>query len=295
MAKYSVGFEKNLAPEGVHDARIVRFIELGSVETDYGKKFKCQVSFELVDETFENQDGEEVPYVVHRTYNRSLTKRSDMGKDLRAAGLDCDSDDDDYEVEMDDLLNMPCMVEITHTEDGQYANMTKVLKMKKGHKVAKCQTELASLYLTEDDFDQEVFDSLPEFLQDQITESDEYIEMFGESKPKSKKGKKKTKDDDEDEDEDEKPKKKAKGKKKPNGKEPDDEDEDEEDEEEDEIEEDEDADEDDEEEVEEDEDEEDEDDAPRRKKKPAKKTTAKKGKPVKKTKPTKKPVKKGRR
>ena len=193
--------EKVLAPEGVHNARIVRIVELGTQPSDeWGDKFKIEISFELVDESavFNEEKGEQ-NFVVRKKYNRSLHKRSDLAKHITAiTGNKFEAGD---EFEMDDLLNQPCQVEITHSEDGQYANITGIMKAAKGVKVAKAESELQSLYLDES-FDQDVFDTLPEYMQDMIADTDEYKELFPDEKPKSKKSK------DED-DEDEKPKRKG--------------------------------------------------------------------------------------
>jgi len=196
--------EKILAPEGVHNARIVRIVELGTQPSDeWGDKFKIEISFELVDEAavFNEEKGEQ-NFVVRKKYNRSLHKRSDLAKHITAiTGNKFESGD---EFEMDDLLNQPCQVEITHSEDGQYANITGIMKAAKGMKVAKAESDLQSLYL-DDSFDSEIFETLPEYMQDMIADTDEYKELFPDEKPKSKKQKA-------DDDEDEKPKRKANAK-----------------------------------------------------------------------------------
>ncbi len=193
--------EKILAPEGVHNARIVRIVELGTQPSDeWGDKFKIEISFELVDEAavFNEEKGEQ-NFVVRKKYNRSLHKRSDLAKHITAiTGNKFEAGD---EFEMDDLLNQPCQVEITHSEDGQYANITGIMKAAKGVKVAKAESDLQSLYL-DDSFDTEIFETLPEYMQDMIADTDEYKELFPDEKPKSKKSKK------DDDDEDEKPKSK---------------------------------------------------------------------------------------
>jgi hypothetical protein len=195
--------EKILAPEGVHNARIVRIVELGTQPSDeWGDKFKIELSYELVDESavFNEEKGEQ-NFVVRKKYNRSLHKRSDLAKHITAmTGNKFEADD---EFEMDDLLDQACQVEITHSDDGQYANITGVMKVAKGTKVKKAESDLQSLYLDES-FDSEVFETLPEYMQDMIADTDEYKELFPDEKPKSKK---KSKDED---DEDEKPKRKGK-------------------------------------------------------------------------------------
>lgn len=227
MSKYeNSASEKILPPEGMHNARCIRFLELGTVETDFGDKFKCQFSFELVDEstTFDEEKGEQ-NFVVHRTFNRSLKPRSDMGKCVRAL-LGDEAVDEAEVVEMDDVLDQPCQVRIKYDDKKKpkYANIVEILPPPKG-KISKSENDTQSLYLDEN-FDSDVFDSLPDWMQDNIKETDEgkaLIEdgSIEDDKPKSKKGKKDDddeddepkkkrgkKDEDEEEEEDEKPRRK---------------------------------------------------------------------------------------
>lgn len=207
MSKYDASASaKILAPEGMHNARIVRFLELGTQSTDWGDKFQCMISAELVDESavFNEENGEQ-NFVVHRRFNRSLKPRSDMGKVVRAVL----GDELDEEIEMDDILDGACQVKIKHSKDGKYANWISTEQPPKG-KVAKSESDVCSLYLDEN-FDQDVFDELPDWLQDIIKESDEYKQCVedgyaaeDEEDDKKKKKSKRSKDDDDDED-DEKP------------------------------------------------------------------------------------------
>jgi hypothetical protein len=75
---------------------------------------------------------------------------------------------------LENLLDLPCQIQIVHTtkDDKTYANITNIIAPGKG-KVTKSTNEPTSLYLDET-FDQEVFESLPEFMQDMISDSPEY-------------------------------------------------------------------------------------------------------------------------
>lgn len=188
MSKYSAkSAPKILPPAGTHNARVVRICEIGTQVTDFGDKFKVQVSYELVDESaIFNEDKGEQNFVVHKTYNRSLHKRADLAKDV--AAIRGSAVEDGEEFEMDELLGLPCQVEVVITEDEQYANIKNVVAANKKVKIAKAESELKSLYLDEN-FDEDVYDSLPSGLQDKIAESQEYKDLMEEMKPKSKKGK----------------------------------------------------------------------------------------------------------
>lgn len=197
---YSVdGSDRILPDEGLHVARPIRIIELGTQESEWGDKFKVSISYELTESSAVfNPDNGEQNFVVHRKYNRSLHKRSDLGKDVRAIMGKRFPDKGTFE--MDQILDEPCQVEIAHSEDGQYANIVKVtaaVKNGKPIKVAKSENECISLYLDEN-FDEDVFDSLHDTVRAAIEKSPEYQEMFPDAKPK-RKGKAAEEDDDEDE------------------------------------------------------------------------------------------------
>lgn len=205
---YSVDpVDRVLPEEGMHNARVVRIIEQGSQETEWGEKFKVQLSFELVDAShvFNEEKGPQ-NFLVHRKYNKSLHKRSDLGKDVRAiAGKNFP---EKGVFEMDSILDEPCQVEIQHSEDGQYANIVRVTPPAKGSKVAKSESDLMSLYLDEN-FDEDVFDSLTDGMREKIEASPEYQELFPDAEPSPKRNK--NSDDDE---EDETPKRKKRPAKK---------------------------------------------------------------------------------
>lgn len=201
--------QRQLPEEGLHKARPYRFIELGTQESEeWGDKFKVQVSYELVEHSavFNEEKGEQ-NFTAHRKYNKSLHKRSDLGKDVRAImGKDFP---EKGEFEMDEILDRPCFVEIQHSEDGQYANVVKVISAKQSDLKGfpKLENDCVSLYL-DDNFDEDVFEELHEGIREKIEESPEYQEMFPDAKPK-RKGSRKDDDDEEEEDEDDRPRRKS--------------------------------------------------------------------------------------
>lgn len=222
--KYAVAdAERILPPEGLHNARVIRFLEFGTQQTDWGDKFQVNVSYELVDESavFNDEDGEQ-NFVMHRTYNKSLGSGSELGKAVRAI-LGKDYVNNAEEIEMDEILDQPCKIMVEYSEDEQYANIVKVFPWKKSDgKCTKAENEPVSCYLDEN-FDQSVFDTLPEWVQKVMAESDEGQELLEEGLmewedpgPKSKKGKKKPakkkKDEDDEDEEDEKPKRRTRSK-----------------------------------------------------------------------------------
>lgn len=179
MSRIPKSAPRELVPEGAHNAALVNIIDLGTQDAgEYGPKHKIQFAYEAVDE--KTSDGKAM--VAYRQYTFSSSPKGNLMKDLRGAfGIK------DNDVELDDLLGKPCLITIEHkeTDNGTFANITNIGMLPKGTKVRKPTEPLKSLYLDES-FDQEVYDSLPDFLKQKIAGSPEYAAVMT-PKMKSKK------------------------------------------------------------------------------------------------------------
>ncbi len=172
--------KRELAPEGVHKATCVHVIDLGTQTfTIKGKEQsarKVSVGFELLGK--KNSFGE--PFVVAQRYTFSNSKKSNLMKDLKAwLGIK------DPDFDLDGLALKPAQVTITHTDDGEYANITNVGGVPKGTKYPKAANNFTSLYLDET-FDRDVFDDLPDYFKEKIAASPEYDEVNAPKKGKKK-------------------------------------------------------------------------------------------------------------
>ena len=168
--------ERILAPEGVHNARCIQVIDLGTQESKlYGSKRKVQLAFELVDESAVfNEDKGEENFVLYRTYTLSLAQKASLTRDI-SAWLNKKFGKSD-EFDLDELLNAPCQVQVRHneSEDETYANIAAIMAPPKGVKVTKATSEQFSVYLDEEEFDQDSFDKLPNFIKEKISKTEEF-------------------------------------------------------------------------------------------------------------------------
>jgi hypothetical protein len=191
--------ERKLAPKGVHAARCIQVIDLGTQESKFGAKHKVQLAFELVDESeIFNEDKGEENFVLYRTYSMSLAQKASLTRDI-SSWLNKKFGKND-EFDLDELLNAPCQVQVSHNEvDGEtYANISSIMAPKKGEKVSKAENDIFSVYLVEGEFDQESFDKLPNFIKEKISDTEEFKECGGvfeeqseeDEEPKSKSSKK---------------------------------------------------------------------------------------------------------
>jgi hypothetical protein len=171
---------RELAPEGTHTAICVRVLDLGTQHSEkWGDKHKINLAFELLDE--QTDEGE--PFVVYKQYTASLSNRSTLAGDLKSWLNQKFEKDDEFDLE--DLLGKAGLVTIVHTDgddDKVYANIDTITGLPKNTKVRKASEKLVSLFLN-DDFDQEVFSELPEFLQERIASSPEYKQLVSDRKP----------------------------------------------------------------------------------------------------------------
>ena len=186
--------ERVNAPEGVHNARCVQVLDMG---TQYSEKFdksqhKVQLGFELVDEThvFNEEKGEQ-PFVVYRTYTLSSDKKAALVKDLSSwLGIKLDKDSD---FDMETLIGKACQIQIMHNEsdDAVYANIQNIMPAPKKGKVKEAVTDTRFLSLEPEEFDKKIFDDLPDFLKELIEVTPEYKALSEKPKKAPVKTKKK--------------------------------------------------------------------------------------------------------
>ena len=166
--------EKQLAPEGMQLARCVRAVDLGTQESKFGKNKKIVLSFELSEckAVFNEENGEE-PFVLSKTYNQSLDKKSNLVRDLTpwigggfAKKAECAIGPL--------VLGKPCLVNVIHeTKDtGEtYATIISIAPVPKGT-IAPEQILPSLEYSIKDGFN-DVFEELPAWMQEKIKASDE--------------------------------------------------------------------------------------------------------------------------
>lgn len=178
------GTARELTPAGNHIARCYQMIEIGTVnEIVMGKTQtlrKVRVGWELPLETREFKGGEgEKPFVISKEYTLSMHEKSNLRKDLKAwRGKDF-SEDEAKSFDITKLIGVPCMLNIIHqpSKDGSkiYANIAGVTPMPKG---VKCPEQVNQTFiLSYDQFDEDLFNELPDFIKDKMKGSLEYAGM----------------------------------------------------------------------------------------------------------------------
>jgi len=168
---------------GNYVARCYSMVHIGTVPEEYkGEKKvvnKVRLTFELPTETkvFKEENGEQ-PYVISKEFTLSLHEKSSLRKFLESWRGKGFTENEAKYFDVSKLLGKPCMLNVIHKTklDGNIrADISSVSPIPKG---LTCPAQvLPSLIFSVNHFSQEVFDTLPEFLQDKIRTSREYKQL----------------------------------------------------------------------------------------------------------------------
>lgn len=173
-------------PQGSHVARLYRLIHIGTVSFEYGGEvkelYKIRLEFEFPNETKEFKEGEgEKPYSLGMDVTLSMHEKSKLRPIVEGIIGVALRDTEAYAFDIEELIGKECMVTVKHKEkkdgNGKYAFIDGVVPVPKGMKVPKQVN--ASKILNYDDWKQEVFDELPQWIQEKIQETPEYKKKFG--------------------------------------------------------------------------------------------------------------------
>ena len=166
------GGNNNFAPvsEGVHTARCYQIIDLGHQTTEYQGTVKVlpkvRITWEICDEQM--TDGR--PFSISKEYTASIGIKATLRKDLEAWRARKFTDAELANFSLENVLGKPCMISVVHkpSKDGTqtYANVGNVMALPKGLDCPPQHNPSVKFDINE--FDHEVFESLPEWLRTKI-------------------------------------------------------------------------------------------------------------------------------
>jgi hypothetical protein len=182
---------KNKQSEGVaaieagsYPARVYQLIHIGTIVGFQGAfQNKVRIGLELPTEThvFDKEKGPQ-PRVISQDYTLSFSEKANLRKfitacDPSAFGTDDDGFMEDFDVES--LIGKDLLVTINQKSkkdgSGVFAFIEGTTRLPKG---MVCPPAVnAPQILNYTDFNQELFDKLPDFLKEKIKSSDEYKAM----------------------------------------------------------------------------------------------------------------------
>lgn len=158
--------------EGTFPARVVQVIDLGRQEGEYQGVPTCKptlwITFELPTETI-TIDGVEKPRWLSKEFTKSTNEKAWLMKLM--TGLYTSDEIDDVET-FEDFLGRPLLVEVGTTSGGK-DKLVGCTKLVAGMKVAELYND--TKYFDIESPNTDVFESLPDFLQEKIKESPDCV------------------------------------------------------------------------------------------------------------------------
>lgn len=192
MAKEKWG-TRELIPAGIHLARCVSIIDLWTQKITFEKQEKevHQVRFEFelpaLTYTYEDKDTKEektATKVTWKNFTVSLHWKATMRKFLESwRGKKFTKEELEW-FDLGSILWKNCQLQIIHSDDWQYANIENALPLMAWVEVPKTDKKIVSFSIHEDEkgnptwFDEDVFNELPEWLQEKIMESKEMKKLY---------------------------------------------------------------------------------------------------------------------
>ena len=163
--KSSGGGSFELVPQGTHIGRCIAVVNLGLQETGWGPKNKHWIGFEIPSVRVEWDKDDvhhEGPALIGNRYTSSLSDKAILrqhleswrGKKFTEAELDG--------FDLFKLLGVPCMLSVTHTDDGKYANISSIMGLPTGT-IAPEEETPRTKYDPSEPNATELFETLPDW------------------------------------------------------------------------------------------------------------------------------------
>ena len=169
------------APNGPNPAVCIKIIDLGTQDGDYkgkkNRKRKMSIGFEMFSDERMTDDR---PFIVSKTYTWSMSDKSGLRKDLESwRGREFNDADFDAKTgfQINAILGKPCLLNIKHETkaDGNVrAHIDSISRLPKGMTVGKPENPLTYVWLSLEEFDFTVFNTLGDYHKEVIMKSPEY-------------------------------------------------------------------------------------------------------------------------
>lgn len=163
-----------MVAEDTYAARCYRVLDLGTHHDEKWNKnvHKIMLSWELPTALMETGEYAGQPFSIHNRYTLSLSDRAILRKDLESWRGKSFTEEELAGFDVSNLLGATCLINVVHSADGKYANISSIMKLPKGMECPDAMNEAMMLDL--DNFDQSIFDKLSDRMQETIKQSHEY-------------------------------------------------------------------------------------------------------------------------
>ena len=173
--------EFKIAPAGLHMARLYSCIDLGHQSVEWAGETKIMHKVVLTWELHGDDDAgqplqtdDKKPLIVSKRYTVSLGDQARLRQDLESWSNKKMTAEDRKNFDLKALLGKFCMVNITHSEDGKYANISGISPVPSALRNVQPEgvNPINHFWLAE--FDQAKYDALPKYYKEKIAESSEW-------------------------------------------------------------------------------------------------------------------------
>lgn len=178
IAKENSGGNFELIPADQYAAICYRVIDLGTQKGEYqgvpNHKRQAMISWEI---DAKMEDGK--PFAISKWYTLSLNEKSSLRPDLESWRGKAFTQEELDGFDISKLLKVPCLLQIVHktNKQGQIkASVNSIMKLPKAMIAPAIVNPLIDFSL--DEYNQSIFDMIPEGIQKMIVVSPEYIEAI---------------------------------------------------------------------------------------------------------------------
>jgi hypothetical protein len=171
-----------LIPAGNHLARCYGMIQIGTVIEESGiykgkEAHKVRISWETPHECHDFGQGMQ-PFAIHKEFTLSMHEKATLRKMLESWRGKPFTEEEAIAFDITKLLGKACMLQVVHKTSGSgntYADISSIATLPKGF---ECPAQVnPTIELSFDNWNQNLFDSLPDFLKEKIKKSKEYSAM----------------------------------------------------------------------------------------------------------------------
>ena len=179
--------KREIVPSGTHIARCYSMIHIGTSEEEWQGETKyrnkIRVTFELPNE-MRDFGGDEKPMVISKEYTLSLHEKSNLRRDLEGwRGKSFDSKELS-KFDITNLISKECNISIIHKTSksgNEFAQIGSISGITKGTECPK-QFNDSFIFNYEDNFNEEWLELQPEWIKEQIKNTDEYQNKMNQKK-----------------------------------------------------------------------------------------------------------------
>lgn len=173
-----------LPPAGTHIARVIELIYEGTQKVEWKgetkEMAKVRIKWELPLKKAVFKEGDpEKPFVVSAEFTHSMGSKSNLRPIVEGILGVSLKDEEANAFDLDEILDHACLLSISHKEGerGKFTIVNTTAPMMEGMDAPKAFNPVRVLSF--DKWNEDLFESLPDFIKDKIKASPEYKKMKG--------------------------------------------------------------------------------------------------------------------